>query len=186
MSDNTHICPWWLAYTFDNPLRKLIHKPERMFVDCVQPGMTVADIGCGMGYFSLGLARMVGPSGRVLSIDMQAQMLAKTQARARKAGLSDIVETRLCDGVSLGLEEPLDFVLAFWMVHETPDQVEFFRQVKAALKPSGVLLVAEPKMHVTQEQLEATRAAAQSVGLVAAETPKIALSRSIIFSSQVV
>ncbi len=184
MPDNTHICPWWFAYTFDNPLRKLIHKPERIFADVVKPGMTVADIGCGMGFFSLGLARMVGDAGRVLSVDMQPEMLMKTAARARKAGLGNIVETRLCDGVSLGLDEPLDFVLAFWMVHETPDQADFFRQVKAALKPSGKLLVAEPKMHVTAKQLEATIGVAQSAGLKEVKRPEIAFSSSALFEAQ--
>jgi ubiquinone/menaquinone biosynthesis C-methylase UbiE len=54
-----HVCPWWLAYSFDNPLRRIFHKPEKIFASMVRPGMTVADIGCGMGYFSLGLARIV-------------------------------------------------------------------------------------------------------------------------------
>ena len=59
-----HVCPWWLAYTFDNPLRRLIHKPEKIFDGLVQPGMTVMDVGCGMGYVTLGLAEIVGEGCR--------------------------------------------------------------------------------------------------------------------------
>ncbi len=70
-----HICPWWYAYTFDNPLRHLFHKPERMLAGYVKPGMTVMDIGCGMGFFSIGMARMVGEEGAVISVDLQQQML---------------------------------------------------------------------------------------------------------------
>ena len=48
-----HVCPWWLAYTFDNPLRRLVHNPEKMLQKFIKEGDTVVDIGCGMGYFSI-------------------------------------------------------------------------------------------------------------------------------------
>ena len=86
MSDH-HVCPWWLAYTFDNPLRRLIHNPRKIFSDYVQEGMTVVDIGCGMGYFSLGLAELVGDEGQVISVDLQQEMLDITLKRATKKGL---------------------------------------------------------------------------------------------------
>ena len=53
-----HICPWWLTYTFDNPLRRLIHNPRKMLSGLVRPGMTAADLGCGMGYFTAALAEL--------------------------------------------------------------------------------------------------------------------------------
>ena len=79
-----HICPWWLAYTFDNPLRHLLHRPAKIFAGLVQPGMTVADIGCGMGYFTLALAEIVGDAGKVIAVDVQHQMLDIMQRRAAK------------------------------------------------------------------------------------------------------
>ena len=48
-----HICPWWLAYTFDNPFRHFFHNPEKMLGSYVAKGMTVLDVGCGMGFFSI-------------------------------------------------------------------------------------------------------------------------------------
>ena len=48
-----HVCPWWFAYTFDNPLRRLVHNPEKMLQKFIKEGDTVVDIGCGMGYFSI-------------------------------------------------------------------------------------------------------------------------------------
>jgi 2-polyprenyl-3-methyl-5-hydroxy-6-metoxy-1,4-benzoquinol methylase len=74
-SRDDHVCPWWMAWTFDNPLRKLYQDPERILGSFVRDGMTVADIGCGMGYFSVAMAKMVGPGGRVLSVDLQEKML---------------------------------------------------------------------------------------------------------------
>src|SRR5512147_211086 len=116
-----HVCPWWLAFTFDNPLRRFLHDPENILAGLVKPGMTVADIGCGMGYFSIAMARMVGPKGRVLSVDIQQEMLDRLLKRARKQGAPDVIEARLIPKDDVGIREPLDFALAFWMAHETGD-----------------------------------------------------------------
>jgi 2-polyprenyl-3-methyl-5-hydroxy-6-metoxy-1,4-benzoquinol methylase len=70
-SKNGHVCPWWLAYTFDNPIRKLFHKPQKMLSLYVKEGMSVMDVGCGMGFFSIGMARMVGDNGNVIAVDLQ-------------------------------------------------------------------------------------------------------------------
>jgi len=78
---NNHVCPWWLCYSFDNPLRRLFHDPERLLGPYVKLGMTVADIGCGMGYFTLGLARLTGPEGKVIAVDLQERMLAALESR---------------------------------------------------------------------------------------------------------
>jgi len=51
-----HTCPWWLGYTFDNPLRRCIHRPESTLREFISPGDTAVDIGCGLGYFSNALA----------------------------------------------------------------------------------------------------------------------------------
>ena len=77
-----HTCPWWLLFTFDNPLRRLIHDPEKILAPYVESGDAVLDVGCGMGYFSLGLAKLVGPEGKVIAADLQPQMLAGLKKRA--------------------------------------------------------------------------------------------------------
>ena len=69
------VCPWWCCYTFDNPLRRLLHNPEAILSPCINPGSTVIDVGAGMGYFSIPLARLVGPGGHVTAIDIQAIIL---------------------------------------------------------------------------------------------------------------
>ena len=79
-----HVCPWWLCFTFDNPLRRLIHNPDRLLRSWIAPGQTAIDIGCGMGYFTLPMARLVGNSGRVIAVDLQAQMLDRLQRRAER------------------------------------------------------------------------------------------------------
>ena len=59
-----HLCPPWVGYLLLNPLRRLLENPDKMLGQFVQDGMVVLEPGCGMGYFTLPLARMVGPEGR--------------------------------------------------------------------------------------------------------------------------
>ncbi len=177
-----HVCPWWMAYTFDNPLRRLIHNPEKMFGDYVTEGMTVVDIGCGMGYFSLGLAKIVGDTGKVISVDLQQKMLDIMQNRASKAGVSLRIEPHLCDTDNIKLNTPVDFALAFWMVHETPDPEKFFNQIVSILKPAGKLVYAEPAFHVTEKHFNEICAAAHKTGLKKTKDLNIAFSRAALFT----
>jgi 2-polyprenyl-3-methyl-5-hydroxy-6-metoxy-1,4-benzoquinol methylase len=96
ISKNGHVCPWWLAYTFDNPLRKLFHKPRIMLAPYVKEGMHVMDVGCGMGFFSIGMAKLVGDNGKVFSVDLQSKMLEITEKRARRAGVDRRIFIHRC------------------------------------------------------------------------------------------
>ncbi len=163
------VCPWWLCPMFDNPLRRLVHKPERSLAGLVQPGQTALDLGCGMGYFSIPLARLVGPRGKVICVDLQEEMLAEVRRRAKRAGVSESVILHRATSVGLGLNQPADFVLAFWMLHETPDQVAFLAEVRTAMRNGGRLFVVEPRLHVTASAFERSLAAAQSAGCRSAQ-----------------
>ena len=177
---NPHICPVWFAYTFDTPLRALFHKPERILAPYVRHGMSVADIGCGLGYFALGLAAMVGDEGRVLAVDIQSGMLTRLKKLAMRAGLAHRIETRQCTAESANLDAALDFALAFWMVHETPVVERFLGQIHTALKPGGVLLITEPKLHVTAAEFDQELDAAKAAGCSLEARPAIAFSRSAV------
>ena len=177
-SSNHHVCPWWVAYTFDNPLRKIIHKPEKILGEYVKEGMTVMDLGCGMGHFSLGMARLVGSTGKVIAVDLQQKMLDIMYRRARRIGVADRVSAHHCPVEDLEIKERVDFILAFWMVHEVPDQNNFFSCLKSILKPDGNMLIAEPKMHVNIEDLKRTADIAQSCGWRLIESPKISFSHT--------
>lgn len=177
-----HVCPWWLAYTFDNPLRRIFHKPEKIFFPFLQTGMTAIDLGCGLGYFSIAMAKMVGGTGKIISVDLQQRMLDILITRARKAGVANRITTLLCEADKFAIQAEVDFALAFWMAHETPDEFNFFQQVYALLKRSGKLLLAEPKMHVTADEFEKTVALAQKAGFNHLDSPIIALSHTALFT----
>jgi ubiquinone/menaquinone biosynthesis C-methylase UbiE len=177
-----HVCPWWLCFTFDNLIRKLFHNPENILAPYVHEGDTVLDVGPGMGYFSVPLARMVGDKGKVIAADVQAPMLAGLRKRAEKQGLEGRIVPHLCMADSIGIREPIDFVLAFWMVHEVPDQNKLFLELKLLLKPEGRLLLAEPTIHVTRPMFEETLKRAEEAGFTVMEAPKIFMSRTALLS----
>lgn len=177
-SGHTGVCTWWIAYTFDNPLRRLIHKPQKVLGNYVKEGMAVMDLGCGMGHFSIGMAGLVGSTGRVIAVDLQQKMLDVMERRAQRAGLDDRILPHLCQVDDIGIEEQADFILAFWMVHEVPDQNKFFKQLKSFLTAQGKILIAEPKMHVTAEGFKRTLDIAQARGLQCIEKPAISLSHA--------
>jgi ubiquinone/menaquinone biosynthesis C-methylase UbiE len=180
LSRDEHVCPWWMAWTFDNPLRKLFQDPERILGSFVREGMTVADIGCGMGYFSVAMAKMIGPGGRVLAVDLQEKMLEHLRRRAVRAGMADRITTVLAAPDDIKVSNRVEFALAFWMVHEVKDIPRFFGQVAAILKPGGKVLYVEPRMHVTQKRLEEILGYAKDVGFALNDYPKVGMSRSAV------
>ena len=177
------VCPWWIGYFLASPLRKLRQDPHAILSPYVREGMVVLEPGPGMGFFTLELARLVGPGGRVIALDVQPKMLSALARRARRAGLAERIETRqvAADGMGLGdLAGAVDFALAFAMVHEVPDAAHFFAEVAAAMKPGARLLLAEPKGHVDEPQFAATLELAGRSGLGAERRPAIPSSRTAV------
>jgi ubiquinone/menaquinone biosynthesis C-methylase UbiE len=176
-----HVCPWWFAYTFDNPLRRLIHNPEKMFKNFIKEGDTVVDIGCGMGYFSIGMAKIVGAKGRVISVDLQEKMLERVRRRAQQKGLLSRITLHKCSSDKLGVNEQADFALGFWMVHEVRNKDSFFSEIVTFLKPGAHFLLVEPRMHVTESYFRKIADIAIKAGLKQCSEEKIGLSRAMLF-----
>ena len=131
------VCPWWLGYWLICPVRGWLQKPGPILAPYIREGMTVLEPGPGMGFFTLELAKRVGPSGRVVCVDVQQQMLDRLKRRAAKARLLDRLDLRLAPAASMGiadLQGQVDFTLAFAVVHEFPDARKFFCEVAAASK----------------------------------------------------
>jgi ubiquinone/menaquinone biosynthesis C-methylase UbiE len=126
---------------------------------------------------------MVGKNGRVICVDIQEKMIKALEKRARKANLSDRIETRICMGDSLSLgdiKQDIDFVLASAVVHEVPDAYQFFSEIHKTMKFSGKFLVLEPKMHVSEMDFEKTVSIAQSNGFTVVDRPVIKSSRAVL------
>jgi ubiquinone/menaquinone biosynthesis C-methylase UbiE len=167
-----HTCPWWLGYLLITPLRRLVENPRARLAPYVREGMLVLEPGPGMGFFTLELARLVGPSGRVVAVDLQEKMLAGLRRRAQRVGLEGRIETRCCTHDDLGIDDlagRVDLVVLFHMLHEVPDQTRFLRAIHSALKPGGGALIVEPRGHVSIEAFQASLTLATNVGFTVAE-----------------
>lgn len=175
-----HVCPWWGGYFIDNPLRRWLHNPERILAPYVKPGMAALDFGCGMGLFTIAMAKLVGEQGRVVAADLQPRMLAVLQRRAERAGVADRIRTHRCQPASIGLAEPLDFALAFWSIHETLDMKHLFAEVYGCLRPGGRFLAVEPIGHVTAEAFAGMMELAAEAGFREQERPRVRLSRAVV------
>jgi ubiquinone/menaquinone biosynthesis C-methylase UbiE len=178
LTDQKLVCPWWLCFTFDNPLRKLLHNPEAILGPYIQLGNNVIDVGAGMGYFSIPMAKLVGPTGRVTAIDVQAKMLSALARRAQRREVSERITTHLANPDSLGHHSKADFILAFWMIHEVPDQRRFLTEICNLLKPDGLFLLVEPVVHVPKKSFLQTLETAEDVGFFIKENPKIRISHT--------
>jgi 2-polyprenyl-3-methyl-5-hydroxy-6-metoxy-1,4-benzoquinol methylase len=176
-----HVCPWWQAYLFDNRLRRLFQKSERIFGNYVRQGMVVMDVGCGMGFHSIALARMVGPGGMVVAVDVQQKMLDVLMRRAAKQGVSERIRTRRCDPDAICTGHTYDFINAFWMVHEVSNVDTFLKQARLLLKTGGHLFIAEPRLHVSAASFEKTVAGAQEMNLTLRARPCVRFSRAAVF-----
>ena len=176
------VCPWWLCFTFDNPLRKIIHDPIAILNPYVHQGDTAIDIGPGMGYFTIPLAQLVGSTGCVTAIDIQPKMLSALMERAQKKGFSDRIKTHLAGPNSLEFHEKADFILAFWMAHEVPDQKRFFSEIYALMKPEGLFFLVEPLIHVSRKNFSRAVETAKESGFSIKEYPEIRMSQSALFT----
>jgi ubiquinone/menaquinone biosynthesis C-methylase UbiE len=172
MSRKHRVCQWWMGYLLASPIRRLSSPPSKLLGPYVRPGMTVLEPGPGMGFYTLDLARLVGPAGRVVAVDVQQRMLDGLRKRAARAGLLDRIDIRLAGSHSLaisGYDGRIDFTLAAAVVHEMPDAAGFFREAARASRPGGQLLFIEPRGHVTAKQFEAGLQAARAAGFAPVE-----------------
>jgi ubiquinone/menaquinone biosynthesis C-methylase UbiE len=129
-----------------------------------------------MGFFSLDTARLLGPEGRLVCVDVQARMIEVLRKRAAKAGLSDRIDARVCSTDSLGIDDltdQLDLALVIATAHEVPDREGLFAQIGACMRPGGKLLVGEPKSHVKQELFDTIEKAAAAAGFELIERPRM-------------
>jgi ubiquinone/menaquinone biosynthesis C-methylase UbiE len=163
-----HVCPWWIGMLMVSPVRSWFENQETLLRPYIREGMTVLEPGPGMGFFTLPMARMVGPAGRVIAVDVQQKMLNGLRHRAEHAGLLSRIDLRLAGPDSLGVDDlrgKVDLVVAIAVVHEMPSDDAFFRQAAGTLKPGGSLLLVEPRGHVRGDKFSHEIHAACDAGL---------------------
>ena len=174
------VCPVRHTRSLDNVFRRWIHNPRKLLKEYVKEGMIVLDIGCGSGLYSVEMAKMVGERGMVIAADLQEGMLQKLKNKIQETKIEKRIRLHRCEEDRMGITEKIDFALAFYMVHEVPDQEKFFKEMRSILKPDGKFLIIEPKFHVSKEAFEETIKRAITIGFKPSEKPKVLLSRAMV------
>jgi ubiquinone/menaquinone biosynthesis C-methylase UbiE len=180
--NHPHVCPAVFAGSLDNSVRKLVHKPGRILKAHISKGMTVLDLGCGPGFFTIEMAKLVGETGKVIAADLQQGMLDKVAMKIKGTDLEHRIELHNCLEDFIGISQKVDFILAFWMVHEVPDQKKLFEEMKSVLNPGGRIWIIEPKIHVTEKAFQKMTGLLELSGLKIIEKPGIWLSRSVVLT----
>lgn len=166
----------WIDRMLAKPIRYLFETPARLLKGYVKRGMTVLDVGCGAGYFSLGMARLVGAEGRVFAVDTETEAIATLKRKAEEAGLSGQIETRVSSDRDLGVRDlsgRIDFALAVYVVHHARDVSSLMSDVHRALRPGAAFLVVEPRHHASVAECASTEAAARAAGFAPTEHPRL-------------
>lgn len=131
----------------NSPLRRVTQPSARVIERSgVKPGMTMLDLGCGSGAFTLPAARVVGERGKVYALDIQSAMLRQLERRLVRARNHDIknVELKQASAYELPLADgSLDLVMSVAAFHEIPDKPRALREVQRVLKKDGILALTE-------------------------------------------
>ncbi len=181
---HNRVCPVEKAGSLDSRFRRWLQNPRKILKPYINEAMTVLDLGCGPGLFSIEMARMVGESGRVIASDLQAGMLAKLKAKIQGTELEPRITLHRCEEDKIGLSEKVDFVLAFYVVHEIVDQQKLFKELESILRPAGHVLVIEPPFHVSKAAFQKTIRKARGAGFVPDEGPKVLFSKTVILKKR--
>ena len=172
------VCPVELAGGLDSAVRRWLQNPLKILGPYAREGMTVLDFGCGPGFFSLAMARLVGASGRVISVDLQEGMLDKLRNKIRGTDWEGRIKLHRCKQHGLGLSVKVDFALAFYVVHEVPDPGRLFAELAGLIKPGGGLLIVEPPFHVSRRAFEQTIRLAREQGFAEERGPRVFFGRT--------
>ena len=178
----SRVCPVERAGSLDNGLRRWLQNPWKILRPYIEEGMTAADIGCGPGFFSMEMARMVGATGRVFACDVQQGMLDNIRDKISGTALEERIILHRCGENTIGLSESVDFILLFYMVHEVQNKADFFVELATILRPGGTVLIAEPPIHVSTSAFNRTVDMARDVGFVDSKGPHLLLSKTVILN----
>jgi SAM-dependent methyltransferase len=180
-----HRASHWLVDTFDRTIRPLLYDPERIVRPFVAPGDRVADIGCGAGYFDPALSSLIGPSGELLLLDVQEEMLHRAVERVREdpSARSAITGVLIADD-ELQLPLDVDFAMMSWMLHEVEEPAGYWRSLGHSIRPAGKVLVIEPLIHVSARRWEEQLDPAKRFGFVRRDIGGVFFSRMSVMTKR--
>ena len=179
----TKVCPVELSGSLDNKLRRWLQNPSKLLAPYIKPEMKVLDMGCGPGFFTIEIAKMIGREGNVFSVDLQEGMLNQIKNKIKGTELEKRIHLIKSGVDNFVVPDKVDFILAFYMIHEVPDKENLFKLLKNILDENGQFLVVEPKLfHVSKKEFELTLQKAEQAGFKITNGPKLPFSHSAILN----
>jgi ubiquinone/menaquinone biosynthesis C-methylase UbiE len=126
---------------------------------------------------------MIGSSGKVFAVDLQEGMLQKIRDKIKGTMLEERITLIKSEQDSFTVQEKVDFILAFYMIHEVPDKNKLFKDLINILDDNGQFLVVEPKLfHVSQKEFNTTMQIAEKAGFKINKGPKLLFSFSAVLN----
>jgi ubiquinone/menaquinone biosynthesis C-methylase UbiE len=177
---NSRVCPVELAGGLDNSIRRSLQNPQKILKPYIKEEMTVLDFGCGPGFFTIEIAKMLGGGGKVIAADLQDGMLEKVKNKVKGTRLEQIIHLHKCESDKISVTEKVDFILCFYVVHEVPDKKRLFDEFNNLLKTNGKILIIEPNFHVSKNAFNDMLGIMENSGLKIIERPKSFMNRAVL------
>jgi ubiquinone/menaquinone biosynthesis C-methylase UbiE len=140
---NTHLHPLKKTGALESRLRLLLQNPRRILKKYIGPGMTVLDLGCGTGYFTLEIAKLLEMKGKVVAADVQKGMLEILKQKVRNSELHKQIQIHNNQENTLSLRVKFDFILAFYCFHEMKYIDNIACELQEIVKPETKILISE-------------------------------------------
>jgi len=176
----THLHPLEKASALESRLRLLLQNPGRILKGYIHPGMTVLDLGCGTGYFTLEIAKLLEKRGKVIAADVQKGMLDVLKQKLENSELHKQIQIHNNQEDTLNLTEKVDFILAFYSFHEMKYLDNIINELQKILIPETKIFISEQRFHVSKFKFNTIVQKMENIGFEICSRPKILLSRTVI------
>lgn len=159
-------CPPWLGWMLENPLTRGMNADLLIQRARLKPGMRILDAGCGPGRITIPAARVTGPEGEVIALDIQPAMLDMARKRAKIAGLENIHYMLSALGENMLPENRFDRAFLVTVLGEIPNRSGGLKEIANSLKPGGILSITEMMPDPHYQTLQSVRSLAHQADLV--------------------
>ena len=131
-------------HKLDNPRRRELLPPEETLRRLgLKAGDSMADIGCGIGYFTLPAARIVGSQGKVYGLDIRAEMLQETARKVSENHLMNVELIQVTENHFMLVDQTVRYAFVGLVAHEAENLTVFFREAARILQPAGQIAIIE-------------------------------------------